>query len=175
MSKFLLLLGLVSQLAVAVNEKSEINVINCQADGHHMFCQEGKWNEQEQEELEKVKKLLMQETEQYKNPSIVTIGEYEEKSIYCVLNNASSSKSAVEVVLNSPVTDCEYADILTADSNNDIQYDMVSSTIDNELEPLFNGELLPEGENTSNVCYLCEQCSRNFHTLNDLNEHKSIG
>ncbi|MDD7805965.1 MAG: hypothetical protein PUP46_10515, partial [Endozoicomonas sp. (ex Botrylloides leachii)] len=176
MSKFFLLLGLVSQLAVAVAGIGEIKVINCHTNGIYMFCEELGYHNKKKEGIEKIKEFLMQDAEQYNNPSIVAINEDGEKPTYCILNNASSAKKAIQVVLNSSIIGCKYAGILTVDSNNDIQYDVIISLKidhkDNEFNLMFNEERFPAEEDTSNICYLCEKCSQNFYTLNALNEHK---
>ena len=181
MNRFLLLLVLISQFVVAVRE-DEIGIINCQTDGDYMFCEEDERQKKESEEIEKIKRQLMEECEQFIKSSIITISEDGKESTYCVVNNSTTSKDAIGAVIDSSVTNLENAHLLTTDQDNNIQYDFISSTTDNGLEPLFDGDLLQEFDggllqeeetSSSHVVYICKECSEAFQVLKDLNEHKS--
>lgn len=177
MSKFFLLLFLVCQIAVAGKgkdgkkpEESAARLIDCHVANGHLFCQQRNINE---ETYSQEHRIRLNSLPGINTPSSVVRIDEGEKPTFCVLDSKLGAKGVIATVLNSQVTDCNSAQLLTTDQESS-QCELMSLTIaGGEIEPLFNGELLREEDiNKSQVNYLCDNCAKNFQTSEACNEHR---
>ncbi len=131
----------------------------------------------ERVDLEEFKNWLVNQLEINTTYSIVGI-DNGETSTYCVLDSELGTGRAVGAVLNSGLTGCHGASVLTEDEKGHFQCEVVSSTFNNddEREPspdekLSQQESQQEKSSHSNVFCLCDHCNTTFLSLDAYNEH----